>query len=177
MNDVSRDVRIKALAERSSYVENVLCHALVAGLSSLLWQRDPERSLQVFNSEVDDAGFDIILACENQLRYVQLKQAHAEKTPSHVSVRAPFALLPGACVVLMSHGLNDLSLSSFRFYGGTTPIEPMPDIASFVVSKSPGRRAPDGTRKIRENYRNVRVSQFQGPLNWQQLFDMLFPAL
>lgn len=176
MADVSRDIRIKALAERSSYVENVLCHALVAGLSSVLWQRDPERSLQVFNSEVDDAGFDIILAHDNQLRYVQLKQAHAEKIPSHVSVRAPFALLPGACVVLMSHSLNDLSLTSFRFYGGSSPKEPMPDIANFAMSKSPGRRAPDGTRKVRENYRNIRISQFNGPLNLPQLFDTLFPV-
>ena len=177
MTEVSRDARIKALAERSSYVENVLCHSLVAGLSSLLWKRDPERSLQVFNSEVDDAGFDIVLACDSQLRYVQLKQAHAEKTPAHVSVRAPFAKLPGACVVLMSHGLSDLSLTSFRFYGGASPIDRMPDIANFAVSKSPGRRSPDGTRKIRENYRNVRVSQFQGPLDWSQLFDTLFPAV
>ena len=49
MKPVARAERISALAERSSYVENVLCHALVASLSSEVWQRDPEASLQVFN--------------------------------------------------------------------------------------------------------------------------------
>jgi hypothetical protein len=175
MSTPSLDARLTALAERSSYVENVLSHALVAGLSGLLWRRDPGLPLQIFNSEVDNAGFDIVLALSSQLRYVQLKQAHSKKLPPHVSVRVPFAKVPGACVVLMSHSLEDLSLTGFRFYGGRMPLDPMPAIDAFAASKAPGRRTADGARKVRENYRNVRVSQFLGPLSWEQLFDTLFP--
>src|SRR5258706_3451736 len=125
MNLTKRERRLKALAERSSYVENVLTHALVAELSSVMWQRDPMTPLQVFNSEVDDLGFDLVLTVGSQSRYVQLKQAHDEKAPTHCSVRVSFANMPGACVVLMSHSMASLQLREFRFFGAL-PTEPMP---------------------------------------------------
>lgn len=172
-----RASRIAALAEKSSYVENVLTHALVAGLAGELWQLDPSRSLQVFNSEVDDSGFDVILGVGAELRYIQLKQAHDEKVPAHVSVRLQFSELPGSCVVLMSHRLADLALTGFRFYGGAATSEPMPGIAAFSTSKAPGRRTADGARKVRENYRNVLVSRFSAPLDLRGLLLALFPGL
>ena len=86
-SEADKAARIRALAERSSYVENVLRHDLLAELSRIAWQRDPGKVLEVFNSEVDAAGFDLVLGFEEQLRYVQLKQAHAEKKLSHCSVR------------------------------------------------------------------------------------------
>ena len=173
----SRNARLAALAERSSYVENVLTHQLVSGLAGVLWKLDPGLSLQVFNSEVDDSGFDVILGVGAQLRYVQLKQAHSEKLPPRVSVRLQFSTLPGSCIVLMSHSLADLALTGFRFYGGADPMDPMPDIGAFSVSKAPGRRTADGTRKVRENYRNVLVSRFSAPLSLGGLLDALFPAI
>lgn len=117
MNLSKRERRIKALAERSSYVANVLRHALMSELSSLVWQRDPYTGLQVFNSEVDDSGFDLVLTLGSQVRYVQLKQTHDEKVPTHCSVRLSFAEVSGSCVVLMSHSLATLRLTEFRFYG------------------------------------------------------------
>jgi hypothetical protein len=46
INLAERDDRIKALAERSTYIENVLRHAFGADLSSLVWRRDPFAALQ-----------------------------------------------------------------------------------------------------------------------------------
>lgn len=174
-------LRIKALAERSSYIENVLRHALVAELSRVAWQRDPALVLQVFNAEVDAAGFDIVLGLGEQLRYVQLNQAHAEKTPSHCSVRLAFSRMPGSCVVLMIHHLEDLALRHFFFFGstpeffGSTPEAAMPTIGTLPASKSPGRRNAAGQRKVREHYRDVKVKMFEGPLSAGELFDKLFP--
>jgi hypothetical protein len=167
--------RIKALAERSSYVENVLRHALIAGLSSVVWSRDPNASLEVFNSEVDSAGFDVVLSFGAQVRYVQLKQAHAGKVPPHCSVRLSFSELPGSCVVLMSHAAEDLRLSQFRFFGGL-PLEPMSSLASMRSSKAPGRRNAQGERKVRANYKDIPTRQFKGPLSVEQLLNELFPA-
>lgn len=175
MNPAERDNRIKALAERSSYIENVLRHALVADLSSLVWSRDPFTALQVFNSEVDDSGFDIVLGLGTQVRYVQLKQAHEGKVPPHCSVRLSFSSMPGSCVVLMSHTLAELRLTNFRFFGGA-PNEPMSNIEAMRQPKSPGRRNAAGERKVRTNYREVPVKQFQGPLSATQLLDVLFPV-
>ena len=174
MRSEDYDHRIKALAERSTYVENVLRHALVSGLSSVVWARDPFASLQVFNSEVDDSGFDLVLGLGPHMRYVQLKQAHANKIPSHCSVRLSFSGLAGSCVVLMSHNVEDLRLFNFRFFGGR-PSDPMGAIESMRPTKAAGRRSAAGERKIRVNYRNVPVNRFQGPLSMEQLVDVLFP--
>lgn len=172
MNSSERDHRIKALAERSSYIENVLGHALVAELSSLVWSRDPFSSLQVFNSEVDDSGFDLVLGLGSQLRYVQLKQAHEEKNPAYCSIRLSFSSMPGSCVVLMSYSIAELRLTKYRFFGGS-PHEPMSAIGG--MRTSPGRRDATGERKVRSNYRDVPYKQFQGPLSSVQLLDLLFP--
>jgi hypothetical protein len=133
-------------------------------------------SLQVFNAEVDDSGFDVVLGFGSQLRYVQLKQAHSAKTPSHCSIRLSFSTIPGACVVLMSYSMDELRLTQFRFFGGE-PDKPMATIANLPHSKSPGRRNEMGERKVRVNYRDVPVSKFNGPLSPEQLFDVLFPRL
>lgn len=166
--------RIKALAERSSYVENVLRHSLVAGLSSAQWMRDPRAVLEVFNSEVDSAGFDLVLGLGSRLRYIQLKQAHADKVPTHCSVRLEFASVPGSCVVLMSYDIQDLRLTQFRFLGGA-PSAPIGDISSLKPSRVPGRRNAEGVPKVRQGYRDVPVGHFQGPFTLDELLSKLFP--
>lgn len=175
MSDTEYDKRITALAERSSYVENVLRHALIAELSSIVWNHDPFAALQVFNAEVDDAGFDVVLGLGTRIRYVQLKQTHDRKVPRHCSVRLSFSALPGSCVVLMSHTVTELRLTQFRFFGGR-PGEPMESIAGLRLSTLPGRRGAAGERKTRANYRDVPVGTFEGPYSAEQLLDVLFPG-
>ena len=175
MNPTKYERRVKALAERSSYVENVLTHALVAELSSILWQRDPMKRLQVFHPEVDDLGFDLVLTVGAEVRYVQLKQAHNEKDPTSPSIRLSFAAMPNACVVLMAHSVASLQLRHFHFFGGTLG-EPLPSIEGQRVSVSPGRRSATGEKKVRPNYRDVPFRLFDGPLKAVELFDVLFPG-
>lgn len=175
MDDQEYQDRIKALAERSSYVENVLRHALVASLSSVVWAHNPWSALQVFNAEVDDSGFDLVFSVGSELRYVQLKQAHDSKSPTHCSIRLSFSNLAGSCVVLMSYSAADLRLSRFRFFGGA-PSESMAAIDGFRATKAPGRRKKSGERKIRQHYRDIPVSQFQGPMSIEELVKVLFPS-
>lgn len=170
----ARTTQIQALAERSSYVENVLRHAMIGAIAGAQWARDPLSCLQILNSEVDDSGFDIVLALDARARYIQLKQTHAEKTPPHVSVCLSCSSMPGSCVILVAHNLHDLSIAHFRFFG-STPDCPMPDISAGAKSVVPGRRNTEGERKQREGYRNVPLSRFCPRLNQSQLLDMLFP--
>jgi hypothetical protein len=157
---VDREARIQALAERSSYVENVLRHAFLAELSFLVWANDPFDSLKVSNAEVDDCGYDVVLARGNIVRHVQLKQAHDEKIPKQFSVRVSFATLPGSCVVVISHALADLRPTSYGFYGGG-PKDEMPYIDVRRITKSPGRRNANGERVLRLRYRDVPFSRFK----------------
>ena len=175
LSNLEYEKRIKALAERSSYVENVLRHALIAELSSVVWGRNSDAALQVLNAEVDNAGFDLVLGLGTQVRYIQLKQTHDQKVPRHCSVRLSFSALPGSCVVLMSHTISELRLTQFRFFGGP-PGEPMESITELRLSKLPGRRDASGERKTRVNYRDVSVRSFAGPYSSIQLLDVLFPG-
>jgi hypothetical protein len=175
MNPSEYANRIKALSARSSYVENVLRHAFVAELSSVVWKRDPASALQVFNSEVDDAGFDIVLGIGSQMRYIQLKKVYGDKVPAHCSVRQSFSSLPGSCVVLMTHALDTLRLTKFRFLG-KSPTEPIGNIDTHRPTKAPGRRSAGGEQKVREHYRDIPVrNNFRGPLSAEELVEVLFP--
>jgi hypothetical protein len=165
----------RAMAIQSSYIENVLRHRMIAELSSELWKRNCNAKLEIFNSEVDDSGFDLVLRLQSGIRYVQVKQANDGKVPVHCSTRVSFSKLPGSCIVLITYNRNDLSIQGYSFFGNK-PHEPMQSIEGFKASKSPGRRNADGERHIRPHYRDVRVSQFTRDLGALELLDLLFPS-
>jgi len=164
----------KALAERSSYVENILIHSFVSALASELWRRDPNVSLHIFNSEVDDAGFDLVLACGDRLRYIQVKQVHSKGSARKFSVRLEFTRLRGSCIVVVVHSEFDLAIEHFLFFGSRAN-ESMPSVDSEKVSVSPIKRGVDRKKKVRLHYRDIPRKKFDGPLNIGELLDVLFP--
>jgi len=76
---------------------------MVASLAGELWRRDPTRPLNIFNPEVDDSGFDLVLGCVTKLRYIQVKQVHAYGAASKFSVRARL-LQDGPSALLANFG-------------------------------------------------------------------------
>ena len=166
---------ITALAARSSYVENILTHRMVADLASELWHRNPSKPFQILNSEVDDSGIDLILGCESALRYIQVKQVHSGGKAKKFSIRLSFSRLPGSCVVLIKHDSQTLNIENYLFYGGG-PNESMPSLAEAKVSKSPVRRdTATGKRTERPNYRDVPISKFKVMDSPGALLSSLFP--
>jgi hypothetical protein len=166
----------QVLAERSSHVENILTHALIAGIAQDLWHRDPWLDVQVFKAEVDDSGFDLVLGCNGSMRYIQIKQTHLKGKTAKYSLRQDFSQMPGGCAVVLVYDAVTLGTDHCLFFGGH-PDTTMPDIGDNPVSQSPGRRTAEGVRAIRENYRDVARKHFQGPLTIPQLVDLLFPGL
>jgi hypothetical protein len=163
----------KALAERSSYVENVLTHRLVGALAAELWRRNPSSPLTIFNAEVDDSGFDLVLAWEQRLRYLQIKQVHVHGGAAKFSIRQDFSLMTGSCVVVIVHTEDTLDLDHFLFYGGRCD-QAMPSIQLFKASAVPGRRDALGQRKVRSHYRDIRRTQFKRLGDASALVDALF---
>lgn len=166
----------KALAERSSYVENVLTHQLVAALAGALWQQDPNTPLSIFNAEVDDSGFDLVLRCRQRLRYLQIKQVHLNGRAAKFSVRLEFSRMIGSCVLVIVHQENDLAIDHFLFYGGTHD-QAMSAIDAHKASIAPGRRGVDGIRKIREHYRDIPRRRFVKVNSATDLLVCLFGPL
>lgn len=175
MNELEKTLRLEALAERSSHVENVLRHAFLAELASEVWRDDPNEPLGISSAEVDDSGYDLMVERNATIRRIQLKQAHDEKVPRNFSVRVAFATYPGSCIVVIAHSLLDLRPTSYSFYG-SSPGDPMPYIEAHRTTKAPGRRTVDGKRVLRLRYRDVLFSRFKRDLSMRQLLDELFPG-
>lgn len=174
MNDLDKESRLQALAERSSHVENVLRHAFLAELASEVWRDDPHEPLGISNAEVDDSGYDVVLERDATIRRVQLKQAHDKKIPKKFSVRVEFATYPGSCIVVIAHALQDLRPTSYSFFG-SGPEDSMPYVEAHRTSKHPGKRTADGQRILRLRYRDVPFSRFKKNLSMRELLDELFP--
>jgi hypothetical protein len=147
---------------------------MIADLCSELWRRNCNAALQIFNSEVDNAGFDLVLKLNSAIRYVQIKQSHDLKVPAYSSTRVSFSKLNGSCIALISYNREDLTISGYRFYG-EYPHEPMQTIDEFKPTKSPGRRNAKGERHVRSHYRNVPLNRFKICANCRQLLELLFP--
>lgn len=175
MDELDKEWRLQALAERSSHVENVLRHAFLAELASEVWRDDPNEPLGISNAEVDDSGYDVVLERNAIIRRIQLKQHHEGKAPRAFSVRVEFATYHGSCIVAIAHSLIDLKPTSYSFYG-SGPEEPMPYVEALRTTKAPGRRTADGKRIMRMKYRDVPFSQFKRNLSIRQLIEELFPG-
>jgi hypothetical protein len=175
VDDGEKTWRLDALSERSSHVENVLRHAFLAELASEVWRDDPNEPLGISKAEVDDSGYDLVIERNGAIRRIQMKHAHEEKTPKSFSARVEFATSPGSCIVVVSHSLADLKPTSYSFYG-SGPEKEMPHIEAHRTTKSPGRRGPDGKRKLRLKYRDVPYSRFKKGLSMRQLLQELFPG-
>ena len=129
--------------------------------------------LNIFNSEVDDSGFDLVLGCGSKLRYIQVKQVHKNGKARKFSVRLDFTRMPGSCVVVVVHTEDELLVDHFLFFGGAVH-EPMPSVQGNKPSILPGKRDIDGNLRTREHYRDVQRSKFSGPLTTGELLDALF---
>ena len=162
-----------ALAERSSYVENILIHRLVANLAGEMWRRDPSTPMHIFNSEVDESGFDLVLGCGDKLRYIQVKQVHLTGSASKFSVRLEFTRLLGSCVIVIVHTADELQVDHYLFYGGAAD-EPMPSVEHNKPTVSPIKKDAEGKKKVRAHYRDIPRRRFQGPLDTPTLLDVLF---
>ena len=138
---------------------------MISAIAEGLWERDRTLDLQVFEDEADHSGFDLVLGCNSIIRYIQIEQAYLKQNFSQVAEGLP-AVIVYVAVTLE----NDYHL----FFVGP-PDAHMPGIEDSPVTLSPGSRSAEGVRKIRENYRDVPLKDFQGPLTVPQLVDLLFP--
>lgn len=166
------------LAVRSTYVENVLIHSMIAGLAAELWKRDPAQRLHIFKAEVDDSGFDLVLGIRNELRYIQVKQCHEQGKKRGFSIQTEFSRLPGSCAVLIVHAEDTLAIKHFEFYG-EVPGLPMPNIEHFPPTQSSTRKDSEGNKRIREHYRDVPRTKFKERklIGAGALLDALFPCM
>lgn len=160
----------QALFTHSSTREAILEHRFLAAIGSQLWE-EGEFDLAVSHSEVDNAGYDVIIEARGVVRHIQLKALHAAGRARHFPVQKRLEDKPSGCVVLMRHDLRTLMITGYGFYGGM-PGEKMPSLDGKIVKHS--KADAKGNKALRPGLHLLPVSRFQPAPDAQSLTRLLF---
>jgi hypothetical protein len=142
---------------QSSRREMVLDHAFMGELLRYLW-RTLDCNIEVLRSQVDNAGYDVVLDCNGICRHVQFKSSHRESKTREVGINMALAAKPSGCVIWIMFDQHTMDLGPYLWFGGK-PGRPLPSLGGRVIKHTKGNR--DGYKAERPNMREVRKSQFK----------------
>lgn len=157
----------------SSFREKMLEHVFVAEVLQEVWFRWGQ-TLEVLHSEVDSAGYDLVLAFNGIIRHVQLKSSKQDATTANLRINIALAEKPSGCVVWMFYsellGVHRARLC-YRFFGGD-PGEPLPSLGERVAKHSKGNA--QGVKLPRPDIRLIGKGVFTPPMDLPTLMGRLF---
>ena len=165
--------------ERDQYAEsqrreNLVEHCLIAELLQDAWLRRGQ-SLDILRSEVDAAGYDLVLSCNKVTRHVQLKSSKSDAAAGFQPVNGRLADVPSGCVVWIrmkeEPERNRVHLE-YWFYGNN-PGEPLDDLTKLRRVKHTRANA-EGDKALRANTFRVNRGLFQRLTGVEALSDKLF---
>jgi hypothetical protein len=171
---------VETVLERDQYAEsqrreNLVEHCLIAELLQDAWLRRGQ-SLDILRSEVDAAGYDLVLSCNKVTRHVQVKSSKSDARAGFQPINGRLADVPSGCVVWVrmkeDHERNRVELA-YWFYGNA-PGEPL-ILAQFRKAKHTRANAT-GEKALRENTFRVNRGLFQRLVGVEELSDRLFGA-
>lgn len=102
----------------SSLRASILEHVFLGELLSALWAKRIRR-IEVLRSEVDAAGYDLVVACNGVTRWIQLKSSYRGSKTARVTVNTAIADKPGGCIIWIMFDPASLKLGPFLWLGGS----------------------------------------------------------
>lgn len=105
------------LASHSIYVENVMRHCFLYEVMRVLLTRSEALMVTILNSEVDDAGVDIVLTLSSITRHIQMKTINKRHAPNSYNIEDALLELPGGCVMWMTCDLETMSPAVYDLLG------------------------------------------------------------
>jgi hypothetical protein len=159
-----------AHSQDSSLREQALGHRFLADLLSLMW-RDGRRDIEVLKSEVDRAGYDIVLEANGIIRHVQLKSSFIGSTVREVSVNTKLLTKPGGCLIWLEFETDTLAIGKYLWFGGI-PGAALPDLGSKISRHS--KANSKGEKLERPMHRTVGKGRFEQLLNINLLVIRMF---
>ena len=144
----------------SSFREKMLEHIFIGDVLQEAWLvrgQTPE----VLKPEVDSAGYDLVLECGDQCRYIQLKGSRLGAKAAYKDVNSKLERKQGGCVVWIFYENNQgRAKLSYRFFG-----------------KSPAEYLDLGSKQGVGNTLRINIGCFEKPVDVSTLFDKLFPGI
>ena len=111
-------------SKESRFREKMLEHVFLSEILQYVWRR--EQPVGILRTEVDRAGYDLVLEYEEITRYIQLKSSNAKSPkkpkPSPPVVNGKLARKPGGCVIwiwLVDEDDDNHVKLEYWFLGGT----------------------------------------------------------
>jgi len=162
----------EAVQKYSHRVEAALKHAFLWRVYSELWRRDPSTKLLVFDSEIDDSGFDVVLSVESHTRHLQLKCSMVGSKTQSVTLRQSLCELQGGAVIWMEYSKSSLEIERYHLLAFSNPSEPL-SFTRFPTARSI-RADRTGVKKIRHAVYRVPKSAFHQNLPFDAILSVLF---
>ncbi len=157
-------------SQDSSLREQALGHRFLADLLSLMW-RDGRRDIEVLKSEVDRAGYDIVLEANGIIRHVQLKSSFIGSKVREVSVGTKLLAKPGGCVIWLEFDPDNLAIKKYLWFGGS-PGSALPDLGSKVSRHS--KANSKGQKLEKPMHRMLGKGRFEQLLELNLLVNRMF---
>lgn len=155
----------------SSYRERVLEHQLVGEILRDLWMRRAY-AVEVLRSEVDAAGYDVVLEHQSVVRHIQLKATRAGGRRASVGINIKLRDKPSGCVIWF-HFVPDTMRPTGPFYWlGGPPGTRLPDLGKKLGRHTKGDST--GHKALRENIRDMPKSGFDLVRTIPELTTRLF---
>lgn len=158
----------------STFYENMTEHMFLSELIQETWFGFNEK-IEVLRSEVDDAGYDLVLECNGRLRHIRLKTSSTDSQTARQTINTALADKPSGCVLWILRQENQrkrrMSLA-YRFFGGK-PGKPLPSMKSFPTGKH-AKGNSTGRKNERPNTRVLAKGKFKKVRNIGHLLELLF---
>jgi len=90
-----------------------------------------ETETSMLRAEVDANGYGIVIGCNGQVRYVQLKTSRTGAKTRSVPVNVGLQDRPGGCVIWIKFDKSDITLGPFLWFGGK-PGNELPSLGNYV---------------------------------------------
>jgi len=164
------DIWVTALSTYSSTREKILEHRFISEITAELWRRG-HFDFAVSHSEVDNAGYDVIVEVGEVIRHIQLKAMQSGGARRQFGLQLRLQDKVSACAIVMLHNPRTLAIEGWRFFGGA-PGSKIPDLGDRAVRHTKGNRT--GFKADRPALRNVLLSTFEAVTDIEQLVDRLF---
>ena len=157
-------------SRHSSLRASILEHLFLGQLLRELWRRG-DRNIELLRAEVDASGYDIVVACNGQVRYIQLKTSHGKAKTTSVPINVGLQDRPGGCVVWIRFDKTDMTLGPFLWFGGK-PGDGLPSLGDQVGRHT--RRSGDRGRNDRPAIRMLKKKDFKEIQSIPDLIITLF---
>jgi hypothetical protein len=159
------------ISRNSTYIEKAVRHSLLSALIGSMWARGLSL-LEIYSSEVDNQGHDVVLSTDRVTRHVQLKASKLGARRRSADVNVGLAKKPSGCVIWIYYDHRTLEIKDYYFFGGR-PGRRMSLLQRYKTARNT-RRNSAGIRTRRRNVKLVPKARFEHVESIEGLVRKLF---